>query len=198
MTTKIIMTKESTVSAIGQRRNANRKEVLDLTTGTLYASVTDTAETIGVTEGAISQNLTKLTKTCKGRVFCYAKEANEHLGEISASMQAKQQEINRLQEAEIDNAHTIQRLQDENERLRNENAELQMCVDAAQENLDWHVDVVAKCHEQMSHMEQENSDLHHENDALRKELEIYKAREAKRERIKAIRAELEELMKEEI
>lgn len=190
MTTKIIMTKESTITAIGQRRNANRKEVLDLTNGILYASVTDTAEAIGVTEGAISQNLTRTTKTCKGRVFCYAKEANEHLGEISASMKAQQQEIARLQEAEIDSIHAIHRLQDENERLRNENAELQICVDAAQGNLDWHADVVAKCHEQMSSMEQEISDL-------RQELQIYKNREAKRERIKTLRAELAELEKEE-
>lgn len=186
MTTKITMTKESTITAIGQRRNANRKEVLDLTNGILYASVTDTAEAIGVTEGAISQNLTRTTKTCKGRVFCYAKEANEHLGEISASMKAQQQEINRLQEAEIDSIHAIHRLQDENERLRNENAELQMCVDAAQGNLDWHADVVAKCHEEMSALEAEN-------EALRKELQEYKERQAKLKRVRALRKELAEL-----
>ena len=191
MTTKITMTKESTITAIGMRRNANRKEVLDLTNGILYASVTDTAEAIGVTEGAISQNLTRTTKTCKGRIFCYAKEANEHLGEISASMRAQKQEIDRLQEAEIDSIHAIHRLQDENEYLRSENAELEMYLDSVHGQLDWHADVVAKCHEQMSILEQENSDL-------RKELQIYKAREAKRERIKALRAELEELMKEEI
>lgn len=198
ITTKITIAKESKVTAIGQSRNANRKEVICLDTGTVYTSVTDAAEAIGVTAGAVSIALNKPNAKCHGKKYIFAKDAVEHLGDISTSMASKDKEITRLQESEIDSIHTIHRLQDEIERLRNENAELQICVDSAQGNLDWHAEVVAKCHEEMLHMEQliEN---------LRQELQEYKAREAKRERIKALKAqckaieaELAELEKEEL
>lgn len=191
ITTKITIAKESKVTAIGQSRNANRKEVICLDTGTVYTSVTDAAEAIGVTAGAVSIALNKPNAKCHGKKYIFAKDAVEHLGDISASMASKDKEITRLQESEIDSIHTIHRLQDEIERLRNENAELQICVDSAQGNLDWYAEVVAKCHEQMS--------------ALENELAEYKDREAKRERIKALKAqrkaieaELEELEKEEL
>ena len=189
--TTITMTKESKVEAIGQHRNANRKEVVCLDTGTVYTSVTDAAEAIGVTPGAVSIALNTKHAKCHGKRYVFAKDIVEHLGDISASMASKDKEITHLQEMQIDSNHAIHRLQDEIERLRNENAELQICVDSAQGNLDWHAEVVAKCHEEMLHMEQliEN---------LRQELAEYKAREAKRERIKALRAELAELEKEEL
>lgn len=189
--TTITMTKESKVEAIGQHRNANRKEVVCLDTGTVYTSVTDAAEAIGVTPGAVSIALNTKHAKCHGKRYVFAKDIVEHLGDISASMASKDKEIIHLQEMQIDSNHAIHRLQDEIERLRNENAELQICVDSAQGNLDWHAEVVAKCHEEMLHMEQliEN---------LRQELQEYKDREAKRERIKALRAELAELEKEEL
>lgn len=184
--TTITMTKESTITAIGQRRNANRKEVLCITDGTLYASVTDAAEAIGVTEGAVSQNLTGLTKKCTGKRFCYAKEVNEHLGEIAYSLRTKSEDLDTFTDLALKNQASMARMEQEIERLRNENAELQICVDSAQGNLDWHAEVVAKCHEQMSALEAEN-------EALRKELQEYKERQAKLERVRALRKELAEL-----
>ena len=184
--TTITMTKESKVEAIGQHRNANRKEVVCLDTGTVYTSVTDAAEAIGVTPGAVSIALNTKHAKCHGKRYVFAKDIVEHLGDISASMASKDKEINRLQEMQIDSNHAIHRLQDENERLRNENAELQICVDSAQGNLDWHAEIVAKCHEQMSALEAEN-------EALRKELQEYKERQAKLERVRALRKELAEL-----
>ena len=187
---KIIMTHESTINAIGKQRNANRKEVFCITDGKIYTSCIDAAEAIGVTRAAISRHVTGIVHTCMGKKFCYAKDVAEHLEEISESMQKRQRMYeNAVTESAKTYAENAE-LRAENERLRNENAELQICVDSAQGNLDWHADVVAKCHEEMSHMEQliEN---------LRQELAEYKEREAKRERIKALRAELADLEKEE-
>ena len=189
--TTITMTKESKVEAIGQHRQTNCKEVVCLDTGTVYTSVTDAAEAIGVTTPSLSYALNKPNAKCKGKKYIFAKSAVEHLGEISLSMASKDAEISRLQEAEIDSIHAIHRLQDENERLRNENAELQIVVDHTQGQLEWHAQVVANCHEQMSIMEQELT-------SLREQLAEYKEREAKRDRIKALRAELAELEKEEL
>lgn len=187
---KIIMTHESTINAIGKQRNANRKEVFCITDGKIYTSCIDAAEAIGVTGGAVSQNVTGITHTCTGKKFCFANDIAEHLGEISDSMQHRQKMYDSVVEKSAQTYAENAELRAENERLRNENAELQICVDSAQGNLDWHADVVSKCHEEMSHMEQliEN---------LRQELAEYKEREAKRERIKALRAELAELEKEE-
>lgn len=189
--TTLTMTKETKAEAIGIHRNANCKEPFCIDDGMLYTSVTDTAEAIGVSIPSVSIALNKPNARCGGKRYIYAKHATEHLGEIAKVIQDKNAEITHLQEMQIDSNHAIHRMQDEIERLRNENAELQICVDSAQGNLDWHAEVVAKCHEEMSNMEQliEN---------LRQELQEYKDREAKRERIKALRAELAELEKEEL
>ena len=87
--TTITMTKESKVAAIGQHRNANRKEVVCLDTGTVYTSVTDAAEAIGVTPGAVSIALNTKQAKCHGKRYVFAKDIVEHLGDISASMASK-------------------------------------------------------------------------------------------------------------
>ena len=71
---KIIMTHESTINAIGKQRNANRKEVFCITDGKIYTSCIDAAEAIGVTGGAVSQNVTGITHTCTGKKFCFAND----------------------------------------------------------------------------------------------------------------------------
>lgn len=125
---KIIMTRESTINAIGKQRNANRKEVFCITDGKIYASCVDAAEAIGVTGGAMSQNVTGITHTCMGKKFCYAKDVAEHLAEISASMQKRQR---MYENAVTESAKTYA----ENAELRAENERLRKELNALREEL---------------------------------------------------------------
>ena len=71
------------VTVIGHRDNGNCKAVYNITTGEIYASITDAAEIIGVTQGAVSQCVLGMTNTCKGMRLCYLSKMTEHLDEIT-------------------------------------------------------------------------------------------------------------------
>lgn len=117
---KIVMTHESTINAIGKQRNANRKEVFCITDGKIYTSCIDAAEAIGVTGGAVSQNVTGITHTCTGKKFCFAKDIAEHLGEISDSMQHRQKMYDSVVEKSAQTYAENAELRAENDRLRKE------------------------------------------------------------------------------
>lgn len=117
---KIVMTRESTINAIGKQRNANRKEVFCITDGKIYVSCVDAAEAIGVTGAAISQNVTGITHTCTGKKFCFAKDVAEHLEEISESMQKRQRMYeNAVKEAAKTYSENVE-LRAANDHLRSE------------------------------------------------------------------------------
>lgn len=165
---KIVITRESTINAIGKQRNANRKEVFCITDGKIYASGLDVAEAIGVTGAAISQNVTGIAHTCAGKKFCFAKDVAEHLEEISESMQNRQKMY--------ENAVT------ESAKIYAENAELR----AENKRLRSELSVAKECAEYIGPMQEELN-------ALRKELAEYKDREWKRQRIQKLEAEIEKL-----
>ena len=126
---KIVITRESTINAIGKQRNANRKEIFCITDGKIYASGVDVAEAIGVTGAAISRHVTGIAHTCAGKKFCYAKDVAEHLEEISESMQKRQR---MYENAVTESAKTYS----ENVELRAENDHLRSELYVVQEELD--------------------------------------------------------------
>ena len=117
---KIVMTRESTVNAIGKQRNTNRKEIFCITDGKIYASGVDAAEAIGVTRAAISRHVTGIVHTCMGKKFCYAKDVAEHLEEISESMQKRQKMYDSVVEKSAKTYAENAELHAENDRLRKE------------------------------------------------------------------------------
>lgn len=117
---KIVMTRESTINAIGKQRNANRKEVFCITDGKIYTSCIDAAEAIGVTGVAVSHNVTGITHTCTGKKFCFVKDIAEHLGEISDSMQHRQKMYDSVVEKSAQTYAENAELHAENDRLRKE------------------------------------------------------------------------------
>jgi predicted regulator of amino acid metabolism with ACT domain len=73
----------SNVTVIGHHDNGNCKAVYNITTGDVYASITDAAEILGVTKGSVSQCVLGITNTCKGMRLCYLSKMAEHLEEIT-------------------------------------------------------------------------------------------------------------------
>ena len=73
----------------GNHTNGNCKPVFCITTGEVYASVTDAAKKNGVTVGAISYAIGDTTRSCQGKKFCLVTELMEHLHEISHSIITK-------------------------------------------------------------------------------------------------------------
>ena len=71
------------VTVLGHRENGNCKAIYNITTGEIYASVSDAAEILGVTPAAVSQCVLGVLKTCKGMRLCYLSKMTEHLEEIT-------------------------------------------------------------------------------------------------------------------
>ena len=80
----------STINIIGTHTQTSRKEVYDIDTATFYASVSDIAEALDVTPGAISIALRKERNCiCKGHRICYVSRIIEHLDEINQINRAR-------------------------------------------------------------------------------------------------------------
>jgi biopolymer transport protein ExbB/TolQ len=77
---------EGKIKVQGIRTRKNCKAVFCITTGEIYASVTDAAEQLGVTPGNISLAATRRVKTCKGRQLCFVSDVSEHLDEIAGTL----------------------------------------------------------------------------------------------------------------
>lgn len=73
----------SNVTVLGHRENGNCKAIYNITTGEIYASVSDAAEIIGVTPASVSQCVLGLTNTCKGMRLCYLSKMTEYIEEIT-------------------------------------------------------------------------------------------------------------------
>ena len=77
------ISKEIIINAEGKRNNGNCKMVYCIETETIYASVTDAAESIGTTVANVSLAINGKQKTCKGFHIFKADEAKEHLQDIA-------------------------------------------------------------------------------------------------------------------
>lgn len=94
----------SIINVEGHRTHKNCKAVYCITTGEVYASVSDAAEANGVTPTALGWALSGRSKSCKGKRFCFINQIVEHLDEIA--------ENNRTREAKVTAYNTIVEKQD--------------------------------------------------------------------------------------
>lgn len=83
----------SIINVEGHRTHKNCKAVYCITTGEVYASVTDAAEAIGVTLTAMSWALSGRSKSCKGKRFCYINQIVEHLDEIATNSRSREAKV---------------------------------------------------------------------------------------------------------
>ena len=85
-------------NAKGEVRNKNAKPVICLDTGEVFASATDAAEANGVTIYSISTNCLGKTMSSNGKRFCYIKDVNEHLDELTTVLRSLSDKANKYDE----------------------------------------------------------------------------------------------------
>jgi hypothetical protein len=81
------------INAEGNHTRGNAKAVFCITTGDIYASVTDAAESLGCTPSSVSWAITNRMKTCKGLRFCPVSKITEYLEEIAEYARARQTKV---------------------------------------------------------------------------------------------------------
>ena len=96
--TKITLTSETTIDANGMQRTKNAKPVFCISTGEVYASATDAAEANGVSVYAISVCCLGKVRTSCGKRWCYIKDIEKHLEEISINTQERNAEASAYRE----------------------------------------------------------------------------------------------------
>jgi hypothetical protein len=106
--------KTSTITVEGTHTNKNCKPVFCITTGAIYASVSDAASINGVTLVSMSGHLNGRYNSCKGKKFCLVSNMAEYADEIAQSMCTKNAKA-----IAYDNIITEQnRIKEANEKLR--------------------------------------------------------------------------------
>ena len=131
--TTINIQNASQVIVEGTRTRRNCKAVYCITTGEMFASVSDAAEANGVYQSNLSWHLAGKAKTCNGKKFCFVNEINEHLNEIvqrNKMIAHKVSKYDALCEAE----ERVTKHKERCEELRNAlEAEMALFADAEQE-----------------------------------------------------------------
>ena len=90
---KITVTNESKVNATGEHFNGNAKPVYCISTGEIFASVTDAAKAIGSSTNNLSAHLTGITAHCKGKRLCYLSKVTENLDEIASEFRIRNEKV---------------------------------------------------------------------------------------------------------
>ena len=85
--------KASNVKATGHHINGNSKPVFCITDGSVYASVTDAAEKVGVNSSVMSNAVSGRSKTCKGKRYCFISDVMSHLDEISTNIHTRNEKV---------------------------------------------------------------------------------------------------------
>jgi hypothetical protein len=85
--------KASNVKAVGHHTNGNSKPVFCITDGSVYASVSDAAEKVGVHHSVMSNAISGRSKTCKGKRYCFISDVIVHLDEIATNIYARNQKV---------------------------------------------------------------------------------------------------------
>lgn len=98
MSKTITIQNTAEIEAEGIHRNANAKPVICLDTGEVFASATDAAEANGVTIYSISTNCLGKTMSSNGKKFCYVKDVNEHLDELTTVLRSLSDKANKYDE----------------------------------------------------------------------------------------------------
>lgn len=90
---KITVTNESKVNVVGEHFNGNAKPVYCISTGEIFASVTDAAKAIGSSTNNLSAHLTGVTSRCKGKRLCYLSKVTENLDEIASEFRIRNEKV---------------------------------------------------------------------------------------------------------
>lgn len=90
-TQEITITNACTATAIGEKRRSNAKPVLCITTGEVFASITDVCAKYHTSYSNLHHHLNSYRgqKTCKGLKFCFVSKTHEHYDEITQQMRDK-------------------------------------------------------------------------------------------------------------
>ena len=91
--TTITVQSESKVKATGEHFNGNAKPVFCITTGEVFASVTDAAKAVGSSQNNLSAHLAGITSHCKGKRFCFISKVTEHLDEIAIEFRTRSEKV---------------------------------------------------------------------------------------------------------
>lgn len=89
----ITITKQADAKAIGTRSNGNCKPVICITTGAIYASATDAAEKLGVSQSVLSLAASGKLRTCKGKRYCYVSQVMQYLDEICENTRVREEKV---------------------------------------------------------------------------------------------------------
>lgn len=89
----ITITKQANAQAIGHRSNGNCKPVICITTGAIYASATDAAEKLGVSQSVLSLAASGKLRTCKGKRYCYVSQVMQYLDEICENTRIREEKV---------------------------------------------------------------------------------------------------------
>ena len=91
--TTITVQNTSSVKATGEHFNGNAKHVFCITTGEVFASVTDAAKAVGSSQNNLSAHLAGITNHCKGKRFCFISKVTEHLDEIASEFRIRNEKV---------------------------------------------------------------------------------------------------------
>lgn len=89
----ITITKQANAQAIGHRSNGNCKPIICITTGAIYASATDAAEKIGVSQSVLSMAAVGKIRTVKGKRYCYVQNVMQYLEEICENTRIREEKV---------------------------------------------------------------------------------------------------------
>ena len=87
---KITICKETTITATGKATNGNRKPVICIDTGEVFASLTDAAEYANVSGATMSYAVNHNGSKCKGKRYCFVSEVTQHLDELTESIRTRE------------------------------------------------------------------------------------------------------------
>lgn len=134
---EITIQKPAKMIAKGKRCNGNTNAVLCISTGQVFTSCTDAAEQTGTHQSNMSAVCRGVTKTAKGKKFCYVKDINEHLEEVAESIRKANMydELMTKEEKRKELIADVQHWESEIERLDNEMVELARKQTEAANNL---------------------------------------------------------------
>jgi hypothetical protein len=85
----LVLSNKKEINAIGTQTNRNCKPVFCITTGEIFASVTEAAKANNVHISSVTGAMTGKSKTVNGKRFCLLSKCAEHMDEISEAMQTR-------------------------------------------------------------------------------------------------------------
>lgn len=119
---EITVSRPAIIKGKGKRSNGNTNAVMCITTGEVFTSCTDAAEHGNVTIGQMSHTCRTKGSLARGKQYCYIKDIDMHLDEISDAISkknayqillAKENERKRIKNMIADYKGDIKRLESE-------------------------------------------------------------------------------------